>query len=152
RRRLLGLAGHFRRLARDRFLGPGDGVLRLSLDLLDPLLGLCLDVGFLGQRRDRVAQVAARRLDVLPDLLGFPLGPHRRAVCALVLAHCTSSFALSVACSGTGGVACWTFVLPVKANPPATAANPAATINAASHAATAVASARIAQAVSAPSA
>ena len=48
-------------------------------------------------------------LYVLPDL-------------AWVFAHCTSSFVLSIACSGTGGTACSTFCLPVTASTPATAA------------------------------
>jgi hypothetical protein len=46
---------------------------------------------------------------------------------------------LSVACSGIGGVAWRTFVLPVIASKPATAHKATATISAASHPPTAVA-------------
>ena len=49
------------------------------------------------------------------------IGVWMRAACARLLAHRTSSFTLSVACSGTGGVACCTLVFPVSASAPAPA-------------------------------
>ena len=90
----------------------------------------------------------ARLLDVGPDLLGRPV--YRRPCCARAFVHWTSSFTLSTDCSGIGGVACWTFFLPVSAITPAIAAHTTATISAASQVAIAVASAAMAAAVSAP--
>src|SRR5437588_10087916 len=101
-----------------------------GLCLLDLALGLGLDIGLLRERLDRVAELLARLLDLALDLLGIAAFPHRclvglaclgsglgrvghcRPACARVFAHCTSSFTLSVACSGVGGAACWTLFLP----------------------------------------
>src|SRR4051794_25251142 len=68
-------------------LGPlgGDGV----PDAAQLLLGAGLDVRLLGQRRDGVAQVLARLLDVRAQLRGVAgvAGVYRRADCALLLIH-----------------------------------------------------------------
>src|SRR4051794_19644188 len=89
------------------------------LDVLDLGLRLGLDVRLLGEGRDGVAQLLARLLYVLADR-------------ARVFAHSTSSFTLSVASSGTGGVACCTRLRPCSASTPAPANRTEATISAAS--------------------
>src|SRR6185437_2895193 len=71
------------------------------------------------ERLHGVAHAASRRLYLLADL-------------AWVLAHCTSSLVLSIACSGAGGVACWTLWRPCSASTPAAAAHRRPTISAAS--------------------
>src|SRR5205085_8123024 len=94
------------------------------LDLVDLRLGLGLDVGLLGHGRHRVAQLLAGALDVAPDLLRRALvrtAVYRRAACARCFVHCTSSFVLSIACSGAGGVASCTLPRPTTAAAPATA-------------------------------
>src|SRR5436305_3717031 len=95
---------------------------RRSLGVVDPLLRLVLDVGLLRESRDRLAEFLARLGDLAADLL-LRLVDHRRAVWTLAFVHRTSSFTLSVACSGTGGVACATFFLPLRASTAAPAAS-----------------------------
>src|SRR5207237_254667 len=155
-RRLRSLGGRRHRGVRGGLFGLPEQPLLLRrhrrLGALKLLLGLRLDVSVLRQRRDRVTQLLASGLDLAADLLGIAALGHCRALCARVLAHCTSSFTLSLACSGTGGVACWTLFLPWSTSSPTSAPSSTVTISAASHEATAVASARIAVAISAPSA
>src|SRR4051812_15229777 len=114
----------------------------VALDLGDLVPRAGLDVGLLGQRGDGVAQVLPRALDLLAQLLGGlrgrlrrgggrvadarPLGDAglvycSRADCARVFTHRTSSFVVSTACSGIGGVASLTFDLPRRASTPAMA-------------------------------
>src|SRR5205085_7409983 len=97
-----------------------------SLDLVDLRLGLRLDVGLVRERLDRLAELGARLLDVLADLLRFPAlllrgfgHVQRLPARAWAFVSSTSRLTLSRACSGTGGVDCWTLVLPVRASTPA---------------------------------
>src|SRR5215210_3557273 len=98
-----------------------------------------LDVGLVAERLDRVAHPGAGLLYVLPDR-------------ARVFAHSTSSFVLSMACSGTGGPAFWILPLPVSASAAATAPYTTATSSAASQSGMAESSAAITHVVSAANA
>src|SRR3954468_4131519 len=146
--------GHRARLVRAARRGRADAL----LDFVDLLAGLALDVGLLPERLDGVAELEPRALDVAAQLLRAPglaaVGGrlYCRAAFARSFVHWTSSFTLSTVCSGTGGVACWTFPLPVSASTPAIAAYTTQTISAASQPAIASLRARIRQAVNAPNA
>src|SRR5215217_426555 len=135
-RRLAGAAPDV--LAAGRCLGDARaGASDLGLRRLELLARPCLDIGLVTERLDRVAHAGAGILYLLADF-------------ARVLAHSTSSFTDSWVCSGTGGVACCTLVLPVNASTPDRASQMTVTISAASHSGMAVSSAAIAVAVSAP--
>src|SRR3954447_211394 len=127
-RRVGAVGARLARLAHELGALVGD----VLLDLGDLLLGARLDVCLLGERGDGVAQVLARALDVgaqlgrvLRRLLrvrrGALLVYCSRADCARVFTHRTSSFVVSTACSGTGGVASFTCALPRSARTPAIA-------------------------------
>src|SRR5436190_8313312 len=154
---LRGLLGRLARRFRACLLGLGGELVPLRLRLLDgagdlraclPLglsglgLRLLLDVGLLGDRRHRVAELLAGLLDLRLDLLGrlrlgvalrggllrlrwgllASLRHHARASFALRFARSMSSLVLSIACSGTGGVPASTLDFPTRASTPATAA------------------------------
>src|SRR5205823_95991 len=104
-----------------------------------PVLRSTLDVRLVGQRLQRVPHPPARLLYLLADR-------------SRDLAHATSSFTVSMVCSGTGGVASWIFRLPISATRPPMRPRATATTRAATAGAITRLRARLAAAVAAPTA
>src|SRR4029453_16606753 len=101
-----------------------------DLVLLDARL--LLDVGLVREGVHGVAELAARALDLAPELLRRLVGggglPHDLALAFTVsMSRCT----LSIACSGFGGPASSSSFLPLSARMPATSSSPAPTAAAA---------------------
>src|SRR4029450_7722398 len=122
-------------------LGPGRGVAHLGLDALHLVahrfLGPRGHVGLVADGLDGLAHLGPGLLYVLSDLIW-------------VLAHSTSSFTVSMVCSGTRGVACLIFAWPCLTRTKAMIPYTTATIRAASQAGMTAFRARMKQAVRAP--
>ena len=134
---MLRAAGHG---ALDRVHRPGDGLARALDGAGDLVLGPRGDVGLVAERIDGLAHLLAGVRYLLPELIW-------------VLAHCTSSFTVSMVSSGIGGVASLDLLLALQREqlPRRPHRRPSRSVPRSTHPSTPPA-ARISVAVSAPTA